>query len=414
MRAEQTGIRAFIEAEGIGPSGIDRQTFIRAFKEAMDSGVRGRASSLAMLPTYLSCRGPLPLGSRAVAVDAGGTHFRTALIRFTEAGPEIERFDSCAMPGTSGAVAWEDFVSFCAGRLRPLAVEARHIGLCISFPMEITPQGDGMIRQLTKEVDIRSFEGRLICRDILDKLGLPGARAICLNDTTAVLLSGLAAGAESEGLVGLINGTGTNVCCQLPRAVLGLEGEGRMIVDVESGGFIPPERGELDLLLDSGTASPGSYLEEKLVSGAYLGELCRLALRKAAEQGLFPRSAGGLLRLEILPTPQADSFGAGGPLEPFADPGEAEDARQIVSAVFRRAAKHVACTLAAVIEFSGLEAGRPAAVAADGSVFSRSVLFRPALEAYAADCCPGRSLRFVEQENATLIGTAAAGAMLGM
>ena len=238
--------------------------------------------------------------------------------------------------------------------------------------------------------------------------------AICLNDTTAVLLSGLAAGAESEGLVGLINGTGTNVCCQLPRAVLGLEGEGRMIVDVESGGFIPPERGELDLLLDSGTASPGSYLEEKLVSGAYLGELCRLALRKAAGQGLFPRSASGLLRLETLPTPQADSFGAGGPLEPFADPGEAEDARQIVSAVFRRAAKHVACTLAAVIEFSGLEVGRPTAIAADGSVFSKSILFRTALESYTADCCPGHSLYFVEQENATLIGAAAAGAMLEM
>ena len=119
-------------------------------------------------------------------------------------------------------------------------------------------------------MEITLPNGRPALREVVRN---PGASAVVVNDTTAVLLSGLVSGADGAGLIGLINGTGTNVCCQAD------VGGRKMIVDVESGGFIPPQRSEIDAALDAATAVPGVSMEEKLVSGAYLGERCRRAFR---------------------------------------------------------------------------------------------------------------------------------------
>ena len=401
----EAAVKAFIESAGIGPSGMDAELFINSFMSEMQKGVEQKDSSLPMIPTYVSCDRKLPLNQYAVAIDAGGTNFRTALLKFTEAGASIEQFTSYPMPGTRGRVTWNEFIGFAADCIRPLMRYTDRIGICISFPMHITPERDGIICRLTKEVDIEGFEGRPVCKDLLEALGVDGAQAMLLNDTTAVLLSGLAGSASHDELIGLINGTGTNTCCILPCTGTGTD-EVNMIVDIESGGFIPPQRSEIDLLLDRNTSAPGIYPEEKLVSGAYLGEICRLSFLAAANEGLFGDACRDTLaKLSVFSTPQADSC-ANGEMSDIFCKDDIHTAGMICRAVFERAAKHIACTLTAIMHYTGCKAGSRVLVSADGSVFRKSRIFRSALERYVSEYASGLTVEYTETENSTIIGTA--------
>ena len=399
-------VKNFIASEGIGPDGVDEECFIKSFIADMQNGVDRKKSSLPMIPTYVSCERKLPLNKYAVAIDAGGTNFRTALLKFTEDGASLEQFNSYPMPGTRGKVTWQEFINFAADCIRPLMRYTERIGICISFPTEVTPERDGIICRLTKEVNIEGFEGRKVCEDLLNALNVEGAQAMVLNDTTAVLLSGLVNGAAPEGLIGLINGTGTNTCCILPCSRIGMD-EGNMIVDIESGSFIPPQRSEIDLYLDNHTNAPGIYLEEKLVSGAYLGEVCRLALLKASKKGLFSDAcAEKLEKLSSFSTPQADAFVSGEMFDMLSKKEDISTARMICKAVFERAAKHIACTLTAIMRYADFKTGSRVLVSADGSVFRKSRVFRSALEAYVSEYAADWNVEYVEMENSTIIGTA--------
>lgn len=397
----------FLRRARLEPSVMDSALFIDEFVKDMRAGMNGSKSSLGMIPTYLSGDGPLAENSLAVAIDAGGTNFRTALLRLDREGAHIEEYSAYPMPGTHGEVSWSEFIGFAANSVKPYLKYTDRLGFCISFPIEITPEHDGFIHHTTKEVLINGYERRLVCSELRNVLDMPEIHTVLVNDTTAVLLSGLAAGVDSGGLVGLINGTGTNVCCHLPCRDMGLDLPGRMIVDVESGGFVPPERGRFDLELDRNSSYPGVYLEEKMVSGAYLGELSLLAMKAAARDGIFStEAAGAVLSMQRLETPEADALGYFGHIDAIPDGPDAEFAREIVRAVFGRAAKHIACTLAAVARTAGTDADGVLTVSADGSVFRKSHLFRPMLEKAAIQYVPAREIRYIEMDDSTIIGTA--------
>ena len=180
-----------------------------------------------------------------------------------------------------------------------------------------------------------------------------------------------------------------------------------MIVAMESGGFLSPDRTELDRLMDADTLSPGVYPEEKIVAGGYLGKLCGFALRAAAERGLFTeKTRDALLRAEEFTTPQMDAFASGAAeAGVFAEEGDALAAREIVRAVFARAAKHIALSLAAAADET-LPRGGAMTVSADGSVFLKSAAFRKPFFSFMEEYCAGRKPDYVTMEHSTLIGTA--------
>lgn len=418
-------VRVFLTSHGMEPERVDFDSTTAAFISDMELGLRGRESSIRMIPTYLTADGQLPLGEPAAVIDAGGTNFRTALVSFTEDGPVIDALSVCAMPGTDGAVAWEDFISFVADRLAPLLDRADKVGFCFSYPTEETPERDGRVLSLTKQVQLTCFEGRLICADLaaeLERRGITGKSFVLLNDTPAVLLSGSAYAAEKscDGLVGLISGTGTNTCCVLPdEAIKKPHGafSGSMLVNLESGNFNGLPRGDFDAELDAGTCDPGVYRHEKMTSGAYLGELCRLTLRCAAREGLFSEAAAEkLLSLDALSAPEADAMACGG-----GDMFEGEDARtasELCNAVFVRSARCVCCNLAAILVLTdrGSDPEHPACVCADGSVIRKSRAFRGELDELMASFITGSLGRHAviwSTENATMLGSAAAALLNG-
>ncbi len=407
MTASISAAKSFISRTGIGPNQTDEKAFVRSFQQEMMRGVARETSTLAMIPTYLSSEGRLKPGDAAIAVDFGGTNFRTALVSIQKDGVRLDEYSVRPSPGKNGPMKWEAFLDFTADCVRPLLSYSNKIGLCISFPTTITPEGDGLIHHFTKEIDITGYEGREICRDLKNTLCLPEANMKAINDTTAVLLSARSAGVEASGILGLIVGTGTNICCQMERSTLGIAGMGRMIVAMESGGFLSPDRTELDRLMDADTLAPGVYPEEKIVAGAYLGKLCSFALREAARQSLFSaRTCDALAGAEDYTTPEMDAFGNERiELGAFSDAADAATAQEIVRTVFARAAKHVALSVAATADAT-LQPGSSLTVSADGSVALRSELFRAPFFAYMEEFCAGRELNYVTMENSTLIGTA--------
>ena len=188
-----------------------------------------------------------------------------------------------------------DFIRLAADALEPLLDRVTQIGICFSYPAENTPELDAKVLGMTKEVQLTGWEDHLVGADLAEELERRGCSKLpiaVINDTPATYLSGSTTIANNyaNGFAGLVNGTGTNTCCLLPvRAIekLGRDADGEMLVNLESGSFTDVPQSAFDQALDAASAAPGAYRFEKMTSGRYLGELSRLALIAAANDGLF-------------------------------------------------------------------------------------------------------------------------------
>lgn len=132
--------------------------------------------------------------------------------------------------------------------------------------------------------------------------------AAIVNDSTAALLS--EAYLNSSTRFGLILGTGVNIAVHLPVPTIGREKFGdrpaswfekasHVIVNTELGmfgtGILPVTR--WDVALNESHLRPNFQPLEHLVSGCYLGEVCRLVLVEAIDTtGLF----GGVVPPSLL------------------------------------------------------------------------------------------------------------------
>ena len=61
-------VRVFLTSHGMEPERIDLSETTAAFLGEMELGLRGRESSIKMIPTYLTADGVLPLGKPARCV----------------------------------------------------------------------------------------------------------------------------------------------------------------------------------------------------------------------------------------------------------------------------------------------------------------------------------------------------------
>lgn len=409
----------FLSKHGMDPNAFSLPTVTAAFVDEMDRGINGKMSSLDMIPTYLACGVPEP-GRRAAVVDAGGTNFRASRVLFTEHGPEVEYVERSPMPGTEKPETWEDFVDFSAHKLYRVMDGADALGFCFSFRAEITPERDGRVIAMSKGVDLSGWEGRLICADVRSALAKLGARdipGVLVNDTTAVLLSGadLLRSGNYGGLIGMVCGTGQNTCCVVDSARIGKlasPGMPSMIVNLESGCYTGCPRGDFDDELDAATNNPGDHLLEKMTSGAYLGELCRLTLKGAAREGLLSdEGAERIHSIAVLTSADADEL-AMNPPKIF---GKRDTAliRELCHAVFSRAAMCVCANLSAILIYTdaGLDPAKPVCICADGSVIRRSRAFASELNHYMDSftrAVLGRHTVLHNVEDSTTFGTAAA------
>ena len=184
-----------------------------------------------------------------------------------------------------------------------------------------------------------------------------------------------------------MSGTGTNTCVSLPERLIGKLGsseERGMIINMEAGLYTGIPRGSFDLMLDSASNNPGLKAFEKLTAGVYLGQLCRLMLIAAADEGLISRVAGeGARRLEDIDSAVIDAWAC---MERGELLGGAEAdlafASRLSRALFKRSARCMCTDLLALAMLTGAgkSADKPLCVLAEGSLVQKSRIYRPELE----------------------------------
>ncbi len=413
----------FLDKYGMSPARVEPARDALPMAEEMERGLRGEKSSFPMIPTYLSDEGEIPLDKPCVVIDAGGTNFRRALVRFTAEGVQVEQLAKWKMPGIGEPATWETFISFAADAIEPLMQDADCIGFCFSYQAEILPDMDGRVFRIDKEVVITGCEGKLVGRSLLEELarrGITGKKIVILNDTVAVLLGGPGAAERAffGGFIGQVSGTGTNTCCSLPaeRIVkLGAGGEKHMIVNLESGMYDGLTPGTFDRLLDEQSHDPGRKAFEKMTAGVYLGELCRDMLKAAAGEGLLSAVATERIgALGWIDSAVIDAWACGEKLDAICRTDEDRAFVQTVcTAMFERSARCMATNLAAILLLSGegSDPARPVCVCAEGSLVQKSRVYRPCLEKLLKEELGGKLGRHAVLQvsyETTLAGSAAA------
>lgn len=431
-------VTEFLKKYGMDHESIDMESHCRIFMEEMKRGLEGKESTLQMIPTYISVDREVPVNERAVVIDAGGTNFRVAAVHFDrDRKPVVEDFKLYPMPGTQGEISADEFFRTMGRYVAPVLEKSDRIGFCFSYPVEILPSKDGRLISFSKEVKVKGAEGLLLGENLLAALkesGFSGdKRIVLLNDTVATLLGGKATFPDRifGSYIGFILGTGTNTCYieanrNIAKAEAIQETKGSMLINIESGDYGKAPRGRIDLEFDIGTVNPGRYTFEKMISGAYQGGLMLAVVKKAAEEGLFSEQAlREFKKLEGLSSKAIDDF----LYHPYgrnvlavccgvaAEQRGTEDRLTmyfLIDEMMERAAKLVAVNLSAVILKTGLGVNpcAPVCVAAEGTTFYKSKLFRAKLDYYVREYMnrqKGVYCEFVKAENATLIGTAIAG-----
>ena len=423
----------FLRRKHMRPSVVALSRAVDAFIDEMNRGLAGRASSLPMIPTYIETARAVPFGERVIALDAGGTYMRVAVVSFDPFGkPVIEDLTRHLMPGSDAVMNKAEFFRAMADVVLPVARKAGSIGFCFSYPAHITPEKDGKLVEFTKEIKATGIEGELVGKNLADALAAAGAprpsRIVLLNDTVATLLAGRNAlpGRRFDDFMGLVCGTGFNAAYverneRITKAS-GLAATASQIVNTESGSFGRGVRGEIDDLFDAAMINPGKYRHEKTISGAYLGPLCLFTAQFAAREGCFsPEAAHAIAGLHALNTREMNEFllspdSPDNPLGALSGRIPAADARTLYSvceAVVERAAAMVAVNLSAVLLQTGKGADPryPVCIAVDGTTFWQLRGFRIRVESHMRSLLTGRRARAWEitsVEDAPLLGAAIA------
>jgi len=443
------GLSDFARYHGFHYDSLDPAALTREILVDMERGLEGLSSSLPMLPSYLTGAGGARAGKTVLALDAGGTNLRASLVRFDDEGrAAAEGTQRRAIPGASGRASAAEFFDAIACAAIPLLESAARIdgiGFTFSYPMDMQPDADGVLREFSKEIDAPEVIGKAIGAGLREALARRGRAydgpIALLNDTAATLLSGIAAtpagdfgaGGNSQGapspVIGFVLGTGFNTAhpeTRIPK--IGFESrEAPQIVVCETGAFRLRYRGPLDLEFDAGTKNPGAYSLEKTIAGAYIGPLTMLILKRAARDGVLRLGRlDEFLGLQGVDSKTLNEFlldprAAGNPISSLFGEGETgaiASARYLASIVAERAATFAACVLAAAVERVGGEHDpqAPVRIAVEGTTYASYAGMRRSVEARLHALLSRempRPYEIATVDQASLFGAATAAAMMG-
>ena len=176
--------------------------------------------------------------------------------------------------------------------------------------------------------------------------------------------------------------------------------------------------GIIDARIDSGSRNRGAALFEKMVSGAYLGEIASLSALELCERGLLSDKAGCFLREKgrLHAKEMADFLekGEGPCMEMCAGKDDEETLDVLFESVERRSGKLVACLVAAVVKRIRNNGGKGVTdIAVDGSTIClNSMVLDEVTEWLNGLLGDPAAYRLIMRDDDTIIGSAAA-AFLG-
>lgn len=271
----------------------DQEEIIKRFTNEMLNGLKGEKSTIKMIPSFVTKR---PTGDEKgdfLALDLGGTNFRVVLYHLLGDHRNTQdekkyRIPEEAMTGTAEQLF--DFIAKCVLDVNP--PDNVPLGFTFSFPCLQFNIKDGELCEWTKGFSTSGCVGKNpteLLNEALKRQGSSIRVAALVNDTVGTLMAKCYE--QNNCLVGVILGTGYNCAyVEMANNIPKWKGskEGEMLINMECGGFgvLDGYRTEEDIELDKLTPNPGAQYNEKMVSGMYLGEICRrlmLKLVKAKE-----------------------------------------------------------------------------------------------------------------------------------
>jgi len=409
---------------------VDVLSVAQAILDDMHKGLKKEKADQDMIRTFCNPPENSAKGKSVIVIDAGGTNFRSCLVTFDDNGvPVISDMEKTKMPGVEKELSKKEFFEQFATNLEHLKNKADRIGFCFSYPMEIQKNGDGKLLGFSKEVKAPEVIGSLVGECLVAALKEHGwnsiSRITLCNDTVAALLAGAAcaeAGDRYSSYIGFILGTGMNAAYLQPKC--DCCGVDEQIIVCESGKFLSVVNSEFDIAFDKTTQKPGSFFLEKHCSGAYLGPVGLIALKSAANDGLFSDKVNAaILKIEELNLIEMDKF-LHGPYNPDAVLGkiaceiateeDCDKIYQILDAIVERSARYSAAILVAcaIQTGKGKNASMPICILCDGSTFHKTNMIKERVNAYLDDVLTnqlGIYWKIVACDNDITLGAAISG-----
>jgi len=346
-----------------------------------------RSNPACMLPSY---NHQIPSGHERgefLALDVGGSTLRVALVELEGKGDEaqasrIVQLDCFKITGEIKKLRGLHFFDWMAERISETmskGSERGHspeepllMGMSWSFPIEQTSSKGGKLSGMGK--GFLAAEGLLgddlggIIEQACRKRGLHVELSAIINDSSATLLS--EAYRTHSTRFGLILGTGVNIAAHLPVPTIGQAKYGdrpatwhakasHVIVNTELGmfgkGVLPLTKWDHQLL--AAHARPDFQPLEHLVSGFYIGEVCRLALVDAIKStALF----GGVVPSSLMTAYSLDTE----TLSLIEAQGDLETARRMFASRHPSPVEPTTADITALRMVSSLVARRSAAIVA--------------------------------------------------
>ncbi|XP_027958507.1 hexokinase-3 isoform X2 [Eumetopias jubatus] len=425
--------------ETLAPFRLDHEQLaaVRAqMREAMVKGLRGEASSLRMLPTYVRATPDGTERGDFLALDLGGTNFRVLLVRVTAGGVKI----------TSQVYSIPEYVAQGSGQQlfdhivdcivdfqqkQGLSGQSLPLGFTFSFPCRQLGLDQGILLNWTKGFNASDCEGQDVVCLLREAIGRRQAVELnvvaIVNDTVGTMMS---CGYEDPRCeVGLIVGTGTNACyMEELQNVAAVPGDsGHMCINMEWGAF--GDDGSLDLLrtcfdanVDQASINPGKQSFEKMISGMYLGEIVRHILLHLTSLGVLFRGqptqrlqTRDIFKTKFLSEIESDSLALRQVRAILEDLGlslTSDDALMVLEvcqAVSQRAAQLCGAGVAAVVEKirenRGLEE-LTVSVGVDGTLYKLHPHFSSLVAATVRELAPRCVVTFLQSEDGSGKGAA--------
>lgn len=433
-------VNAFLGKNGFSMGGPNINTIIEGLLFDMHKGLEQERSETDplfaaqdMIPTFTMPPTEPVANKSVIVIDAGGTNFRSCLVHFDDKGSySISNLEKTAMPGIEREYGKKEFYETIAKNLDHLKDKADSIGFCFSYAMTITPEGDGIVLDFSKEIKAKEVVGSLVGESLSEALVQRGwkkpKKINLLNDTAAALLSGAASAKQGKlfsSYVGLILGTGMNAAYIESNPIQKISDkkapESQIIV-CETGKFDKLPRSVFDIEFDKTANTPGMYVMEKMCSGAYLGPVAGIALKKAANDGLFSAEvAKAILAIEKIELKDMDQFFYA-PYDTNTVIGSAiakgneddyETAYLLLDAFVERSARIAASIIASCVIKSGQgnRSSRPVGVVTEGTTYFKTHNLQDRVKGYLNEVLTeqrGLYFELLSPESAITLGAAVA------
>lgn len=300
------------KCQGLILTNEHQREIMKRLNAEIDRGLSKNTHNDADIKCFITYVQDLPHGTelgKFLALDLGGTNFRVLMIHL-KGNHEIEMkskiYDiSDHLKVGAGAKLFDHIAECLAHFMKELGISTENLslGFTFSFPLRQIGLSKGLLVLWTKGFDCPDVVGNDVVQYLKDAIARRGDIRVrvyaILNDTTGTLMS--CAWKDHDCKIGLIIGTGSNACyvekIEKVENFVGDRDKSHMIINTEWGAFgnngaLDFVRTKYDEIIDKQSHDPGQQIQEKMISGYYMGELVRLILVDFTESGLMFNGRG--------------------------------------------------------------------------------------------------------------------------